>query len=511
MRVVFRVDASLQMGTGHVMRCLTLADALQKQGSEISFICREHKGNLIKYIEKKGYVVYRLDILVSEKEEVNQPEINPLAHASWLGVTQREDAHACELILKNINPDWLIVDHYAIDCRWQNQLKKYIKKLMVIDDLADRKHECDLLLDQTFGRKEDSYNKLVPRDCKLLLGSQYALLRPEFSQWRKYSLQRRAVPELKNILISMGGIDQANVTGQILHILKTCILPKDLTLTVIVGAASPNIEVIKKIAKAMPNKTEVKVNVDNMAKLMANADLAIGAAGATTWERCCLGLPSIQIVVADNQMLIAKNLRESNIIQYVENLTDLQFQLKDIVKKFKKMSFLSSTVTNGCGSEGIVCDYLIPHESIDEDIILKPVDVDDCKYIYDLQTEDTRKYSRNPSKPLWEEHVKWFKQTMDAESSVLFIIFLEQQAVGVLRLDNIDKKEMEISIIVSPEYSGLGIAKRTLNKAVKLQPKGCFKATVHKENIPSQYVFEKIGFSRVGESGNFLQYVLSNC
>lgn len=352
MHIVFRVDASLQMGTGHVMRCLTLADALQKQGSEVSFICREHNGNLIKYIENKGYIVYRLDILLSDIEELNQSENNPLAHASWLGATQKEDAEACDSILKNINPDWLIIDHYAIDYRWQNQLKKNYKKLMVIDDLADRKHKCDLLLDQTFGRKEDDYNNLVPHDCKLLLGSHYALLRAEFSKWREYSLQRRVASELKNILISMGGIDQNNVTGQVLQVLKTCVLPEKLTITVILGAATPNIKMVKQIATTMPNTTEVKVGVDNMAELMANADLAIGAAGATTWERCCLGVPSILVVLADNQKIIAQHIAENNIgvILEVNQLNKLCGSLVFVENHLKDLALNSAEVTNGKGT-----------------------------------------------------------------------------------------------------------------------------------------------------------------
>ena len=494
------------MGTGHVMRCLTLADTFQEQGSEVSFICREHDGNLIKYIEKKGYAVNRLDICIFNIEE----EKNPLTHASWLGVTQNEDAEACDPILKNINPDWLIVDHYAIDYRWQNQLKKNFEKLMVIDDLADRKHKCDVLLDQTFGRTENDYTNLVPHDCKLLLGAHYALLRPEFSQWREYSLQRRVAPELKNILISMGGIDQNNVTSQVLQALKTCVLPEELTITVILGAATPNIEKVKQIATTMSNTTEVKVGVDNMAELMANADIAIGAAGATTWERCCLGLPSIQIVVADNQLLVAKKLKEANIIKSIEDCSDLSLKLKEIIKNIEKVSLLSSAVTDGRGSK-TVCDYLISNVLANDQITLKPVGVNDCEYVYSLQTSSARKYSRNPDKPIWDEHVKWFMKTMNSESSVLFNIMLGQQFAGIIRLDNIDKREIEVSIIVSPNYSGRSIAKKSLKLAFKLMPIKSFKAVIHKENIPSQYAFEKVGFKRIGEDGDFLQYENSSC
>ena len=355
MRVIFRVDASLQIGTGHVMRCLTLADVLQKQGSEVSFICRKHEGNLIKHIEKKGYVVYRLDILLPEIEELNQSEINPLAHASWLGATQKKDAEACDSILKNIIPDWLIVDHYAIDCRWQNQLKQNFKKLMVIDDLADREHKCDLLLDQTFGRKEDDYNSLVPHDCKLLLGSYYALLRPEFSQWREYSLQRRATPMLKKILITMGGVDPNNFTGQLLEILRTSELRQGIEITVVMGSASLYLEEVKQFEQIMSCPISVMVNVNNMAELMANSDLAIGAVGSTTWERCCLGVPSILLAIAENQICASQLLKHESVIELCDDIECVVDLVKVITKNdMANLSKKSATLTDGTGCNKVI-------------------------------------------------------------------------------------------------------------------------------------------------------------
>lgn len=355
MHIVFRVDASLQMGTGHVMRCLTLADALQKQGSEVSFICREHKGNLIKYIESKGYIVCRLDILSSDIEELNQSENNPLAHAHWLGATQKKDAEACDPILKNINPDWLIVDHYGIDYRWQNQLKKYFKKLMVIDDLADRKHECDLLLDQTYGRKDDDYNNLVPHGCKKLLGSRYALLRPEFLQWREYSLQRRVNPELKKILINMGGADPDNFTGQLLEMLRASELRQDIEITVVMGEVSSHLKEVKQLGKIMPCPTSVMIGVNNMAEIMANSDLAIGAVGSTTWERGCLGVPSILLAIAENQIYASRLLKHERVIELCNDIESVLDLVKAITKnEMANLSKKSANLTDGTGCNKVM-------------------------------------------------------------------------------------------------------------------------------------------------------------
>ncbi|MEW5057954.1 MAG: UDP-2,4-diacetamido-2,4,6-trideoxy-beta-L-altropyranose hydrolase [Cycloclasticus sp.] len=298
-KVVIRADASLQMGTGHIMRCLTLAEALKKQGEDVEFICREHEGHLIERIERQGFKVHVL--LRSQNTVIG----DGLYGSQWLGANQQEDAALCLPILEKMKPDWLIVDHYSLDETWQSVLAEHFAKLMVIDDLANRKHQCDILLDQTYGRKESDYAGLVPKRSQRLLGSEYALLRAEFSEWREYSLQRRIKPSFKKLLITMGGVDPDNVTGELLDALKGCFLPKELEIDVVMGATAPHLKKIQQQAELLPYKTSVMVNVSNMAEIMANADLAIGAAGATTWERCCLGLPSILVVLADNQKDIA--------------------------------------------------------------------------------------------------------------------------------------------------------------------------------------------------------------
>jgi UDP-2,4-diacetamido-2,4,6-trideoxy-beta-L-altropyranose hydrolase len=348
MRVVFRVDASLQMGTGHVMRCLTLAQVLKENGVDAEFICRKHKGNLINKIRLSGFNVHELEVL--EEIEVG----NKLVHSHWLGATQQQDANDCIDMLKPEKYDWLIVDHYALDEQWQKRLEPYYEKLMVIDDLADRKHRCDILLDQTFGRQQEDYSALTPEGCELLLGSKYALLRPEFAKWRAYSLEHRSKPELKQLLVNMGGVDVYNVTENILDELKTCNLPNDINIIVVMGELTPHLESVKSKANALPYKTEVKVDVDNMAEIMANSDIAIGAAGSTTWERCCLGLPTIQIVIAENQNTIAKSLAKNNAIKLLQDIKELSRMISDVTCWMKDVSDFAKQISDGLGSMRVV-------------------------------------------------------------------------------------------------------------------------------------------------------------
>lgn len=342
------------------MRCLTLADTLAAQGVECHFICREHSGSLIEYIRGKGYYVHTLAYVPSQLP-INVPFAEPqLTHSAWLGSTQGQDAIECADFLSDLQPDWLIVDHYALDVQWETTLQPYYRKLMVIDDLADRVHVCHLLLDQNLGRKEQDYAGLVPDYCQILVTPQFALLRPEFADLREYSLKRRASPQLKHLLITMGGVDQPNATGQVLEAMKSCPLPADCRITVVMGATAPWLAQVQAQAASMPWSTEVLVSIHDMAQRMADSDFAFGAAGSTSWERCCLGVPCIIMVLADNQRYIANELEKANSALAIEfTVDDFSQQLKKALVhclnsyNLKKISQRAASVCDGSGASRV--------------------------------------------------------------------------------------------------------------------------------------------------------------
>ena len=352
-KIVFRCDASIQIGSGHVMRCLTLADELSRQGAESFFICRQHDGSLIEILQQRGYQVYTLPLEHDLGIESKSKDL--LAHADWLASTQQRDAELSRSIVEQIKPNWLIVDHYALDENWEKKLKPYCKKIMVIDDLADRKHDCDVLLDQNFGRDAQDYAAYVNKDCELLCGSKYALLRPEFAEWRSYSLERRQHNKLASILINLGGVDKDNMTTKILKALQNKFLPDHCSITIVMGSTSPWIEAVKQQVAIMQWRTVVKVGVNNMAEIMANSNLAIGAAGSTSWERCCLGLPTIMLVLAENQRDIANVLEDVgaaltfNINKLEAEPLALEQCIASAVPKMRAMSRVASAVTDGLG------------------------------------------------------------------------------------------------------------------------------------------------------------------
>ena len=296
MKFLFRVDASVSIGSGHVMRCLTLAVSLRARGAHCHFVCRQHQGHLIELVRQRGFEVTELPAGTGAAADDSGP-----AHAAWLGTSWQADAEQTRELALLMKPDWLVVDHYALDRRWEEAVRCRPAKLLVIDDLADRAHACELLVDQNLGRSAADYRDLVSAACSVLTGPDYALLRPEFARMREASLERRHGAPLRHMLVNMGGVDQPNATGEVLAALRGAGLPPKCRISVVMGMQAPWIAEVRELAAQMPCATEVLVNVSDMAERMADSDLAIGAAGSTSWERCCLGLPTLMVVLAANQ------------------------------------------------------------------------------------------------------------------------------------------------------------------------------------------------------------------
>ena len=288
-------------------------------------------------------------------------EGDDLAHSHWLGTTQQYDADEVFQLLSDRIWDWLVVDHYALDARWESLLRKSAKRLMVIDDLADRMHDCDILLDQNYYADMDSrYTGKVPTDCRLLLGPHYALLRDEFRQWRK-QVKPRTGP-VKKILVFFGGVDADNFTGLTIEALAglgSC----GLQIDVVIGAQHPYREQIESACSEYMFSCYVQTN--RMAEFMAKADLAIGAGGSATWERCCLGLPAIVFSLADNQRDIVKGLDLIGAGQYIDsqlvaNSLALNDDILELIKNKNHLKSLSAKAYATTDGEGVdrVCAAL---------------------------------------------------------------------------------------------------------------------------------------------------------
>lgn len=302
MRIALRVDSAAVIGIGHLMRCLALADELAQRGHHCQFITRAHHGAYLKPLQQRSFKVSLLP-----------PPAQPLTATSlsnqWLATTSAEDlAATCDQLQEP--PDWLIVDHYGIDQQWLTLFRQRQphSRILAIDDLADRPLDADLLLNQTVGIGGDSYQGLLPHHCRLLLGTPYMLLRPQFRNYRQQALSRRQSEVTpRRLLISLGGTDPAGLTLPLVERIVATPALAALSLDILLSSAAPALPALHQFCLGQP-RLRLHIDSDEVAALLTNADLAIGAAGSSAWERCCLGVPTIQLVLADNQRQIAQQL-----------------------------------------------------------------------------------------------------------------------------------------------------------------------------------------------------------
>lgn len=328
--VWLRADASAALGSGHVMRCHALALALRERGAVVGLLARELPSALAApWHEIAGRVV-------------------------MLGAG--DDAAATRAALDRTGCDALVVDHYGLDAAWERALRPACRVLMALDDLADRPHDADLLLDQNLGRAAGDYDSRVPTACERLIGPRFALLRPDFAAARAASLQRRANGALRHLVVSLGGGDPQQASLHVLRALATATLPAGLRVSVALGPLAPTLADARDLAATLPMSCSVHGAVSDMASLLAEADLAVGAAGGSAWERCCLGVPTLLLVLADNQRAGAQALAEAAAAQPLGTLDQLPRTLPAALHalaepaRLHSMSTAAAAVTDGQGA-----------------------------------------------------------------------------------------------------------------------------------------------------------------
>jgi len=460
-RVAFRVDAGTEIGTGHVMRCLTLAARLREQGAETHFICRVQGDYLDRLIEPQGHELHFLP-QASDPQLVacNEP------YASWLGVTIERDANDTKQLLSTIRPDLLVVDHYGIDARWETVVRSYVDKILVIDDLANRPHDCDVLLDQNVLRNADSrYTGLVSEHCQLLLGPRYALLRPEFGLARRHHPHLRL--EVKRVLIFFGGSDQHDLTSLVLDSLEQ-LSDLDISVDVVVGAANLQSKSIEQRCRKNA-KLNFFRQIDNMATLMSNADLAFGAAGGASWERCCLALPTILINFAENQIELACELARKRVLINLGlntemNAGSIERVLRKLIKRpslMQRMSSRAGRLVDGRGAERIA---LILRRDASQ---LRPAQPDDVEQVWRWRNAPTTRQHFFDSSPVsLKDHRAWWLENICKSDRVLLIGSVGAINIGVLRFDVSGVKAV-ISIYIDPDLTGQGLGTSLTNKGLE--------------------------------------------
>ena len=351
--VIFRVDAGISMGLGHLSRCLTLAAMLQASGARILFLISPETALWSEKITSQDFGVRVLDV-----RGPNSMDGSPLAHSRWLPWGWAKDADECLRLLPD-EPTWLVADHYALDEMWEKAMRPRVGKLMVIDDIADRRHCCDVLLDQNI-KPKTSYENLVPLDCLTLIGPNYALLRPDFLAERRYE---RSGPATR-LNVFMGGTDREGATVRVLDELGGGGLNWS-RLDIILGSKCPHLETVRNRAAVLPN-TRLHVDCEQVAGMFASADLGIGAGGVASLERCCVGLPSIAISVAENQNSGLAGLVDHGVIKFLGFLDGLSpGQIVESVRclmaepgQLRRMSMQALSLVDGLGARRVAAAML---------------------------------------------------------------------------------------------------------------------------------------------------------
>ncbi|AXV66481.1 UDP-2,4-diacetamido-2,4,6-trideoxy-beta-L-altropyranose hydrolase [Pseudoalteromonas lipolytica] len=496
LKIAFRVDASIHIGSGHVMRCLVLADALSINGHQVVFLTRPQAGDLISFIKQRGHNVCPLSALACPVEPVSTDD-----YQGWLQVPELDDAAECADLIKST--DLVIVDHYGIGALWHKRVKEtHDCKVVVIDDLV-RAHNAELIIDQTLQRHAAEYNR-KNANALVLAGTQYALIAPVFATYHQQCQVEKQPPlrQPPRILLSMGGIDAPNATLRALQALQQ--LDTKPLVTVLLSPRAPNYESVKAFSLQHSHWVTHIDFVSDMAALMAEHSLAIGAPGSTSWERACVGLPSIIIALAENQQTISRNLALVGAAKQVDLSriqTDLVPTYHELLSQYEEIRRINLQLCDGQGVQRVVKAI---NRLSEFRLKLRPAITSDIEQVYEWQCKpETRKYALNKAVPSFSEHQAWMTKKLAANNDYFYIIELvdennkETAPVGVVRLDNSAQGQYTISIFIDADYFGKGIGKYALQQIDNLHPDVIINATVLKENAASQALFSSAGYQRV--------------
>jgi UDP-2,4-diacetamido-2,4,6-trideoxy-beta-L-altropyranose hydrolase len=498
MAIVFRVDASAQIGTGHVMRCITLATALKKNGHEIVFVARQLTTELSTKIIESNFQLSLLDYTFSD-------DFDELPHAHWLKCSQSTDANATIQIISKLNVEWVIVDHYGIDYRWHSKIKLHTDKIMVIDDIADRVHDCDMLLDQNFYiNMQTRYIGKVPLNCEMLLGPEFLILRDEFILKREQAKLRTT--SVKNILVNFGGVDPDNYTKTTLEILAK-VTDYEYEVNVVIGTQHPAKDDIKDYCKK--NGFNCYIQTNQMSVLILKADMAIGAGGATTWERCALGLPTIVLPIADNQLELVIDAATVGILYYADidlkskNNQNFECHIRALLSNSILRSSISKRAMELIGTSGT--NKIVHKLSIREntgELYIREAIFTDANITWSWRNNKlTRQYFFNDIEIKIDDHIKWWCESLDSKERKLLLGFLSGIPIGVVRFDFENTCSANISIYLNPDLTGKGLGKRLMLEAekwfsAKFNLVTKLTAEVKIENQISERMFIACGFKR---------------
>lgn len=492
MKVAIRADASPRMGSGHIVRSLTLADGVSARGGEVCFVTRALPPHLHDLIARSGYRQLTVDVPIPKDLEAPQ--------GPWPTALQAQDAAATSKALAGSAPDWLVVDHYGLDQQWESEMRPHASRLLAIDDLA-RSHDCDILLDANYQfHPSERYLALREQGVTLLLGPRYALLRPEFAERRKGRVARTGPP--RRLLIFLGGMDADNATGRVLDAVDRLREPPEVD--VVIGAGHPAEADIQAFCNARAGR-RCHVQTSDMPGLLAQADIAVGAGGSATWERCCLGVPTIALALARNQVEVLAPAAQAGLVLMPDSgfpePEDLSAHLQTLLHNTplrQRMSAAGMAMVDGRGVGRVVAAMLGSFVKV------RPAYMEDSAQLHRWRDAPTvRAASRNKAQIAFEEHQRWLDTVLRSPDRKLLIGEDTAGPVGVVRFD-VDGSCAEVSIYLVEARVGQGLGPAMLRTAEKWletqRPEVTeLRAEVLAGNGASTLLFEDVGYELVSQ------------
>jgi UDP-2,4-diacetamido-2,4,6-trideoxy-beta-L-altropyranose hydrolase len=486
-RVAIRVDASATIGTGHLKRCLALVQALIEQGAQVSLVTRALDGVAAQVLREAPCPVHWLPAPSGDvpTDSTSTP------HAAWAGVSWTQDASDTVTALKAERPDWLVVDHYAFDARWHEALRQSLTcRLLVIDDTADRPLAPDALLDHNWAPDHRAkYAGRLTREPHWLAGPRHALLSPAYRSAPRYAFR----PLVRSIGIFMGGTDPDGISARVLAACRAAGFAG--TIEVVSTSANPHLSGLHEACAADPDST-LTLDQADLATFFARHDLQIGAGGGATWERCCIGAPTLAIPVAANQSAVVPGLASLGAVRAATEHT-LADVLRELIADPAQRQSLANTaaaLVDGRGAQRVALHLL------SDTLQLRPATLNDAPLLHAWRNHPAVRAVSGSSEPIaLESHHGWLQRVLSSPDRWLFVAQVGDLPVGSIRFDRQESGHLEVSLYTDPQLQGLGIGPHLLLSGERrmrhsLQTPFTVDATVVAGNTASQRLFEGCGY-----------------
>lgn len=431
--IVFRADASIPIGTGHVMRCLALAQALKRRGGQPFFVQAQTTSALEGRLATEGIENFRLNS----------------------GPGTMADANETVSIARKLGATFLVADGYHFGTKYQRSIKDAGLHLLMLDDFGHAGCYCaDLVVNQNLGASASLYKEREAY-TRLILGPKYVLLRKEFREWRD---RAREIPaSLRKILVTLGGSDPSNFTCTVVKALSTL---EDIDVLIVVGGSNPHRATIERTVASLKGSMRIVVEPNNLPELMSLADIAVAAGGATTWELAFMGLPAVICVLAENQRSPANYLAEEGIAILLpdqlpvngEEIVQAVNFLRDDLLNYHQMSRAGQELVDGRGVDRVL-SYVVGSA-----LRLRRVEEKDSSILLEWANDPEIRCRSFATQPItWDSHSKWVTSKLHDPQCCFYIASSgDGVPIGQVRFDS-GAQETVISVSVSPLARGRGL------------------------------------------------------